>query len=74
MLRIRELNVAGSLRDRIAQIMERSLHGAMTVATVPALRAQASLKIATPAHHLGFRQVFNTRNSLAPIRSIFSRP
>ena len=73
MLRVHELNAAGSLRDRIAQVMERSLHDPVTIATPTALGAQASPKIATPPDNLGFRQVLRTRDSLSPIRSIFSR-
>src|SRR3989304_8520 len=73
MLRVRKLNVTGSFRGQIPQIMEGSLSGAISITTATALRAGSSQIIPTALDHFGFRQVFNTCDPLNTIRDVFSR-
>jgi len=73
MLRVGELNIAWSLCNQIAEIMQRPLDGAISIATPVAPWARAAGKIAAALHDLGSRQVFNTSDSFGTIGSVFSR-
>jgi hypothetical protein len=72
MLRVGNENIAGSLGNQIAEIVESALEGSMPIATPLALWARPAEKIPTAMHDLGFRQVFNTRDPFGPVRPIFS--
>jgi len=73
MLGVVELNVSWSFRDQIAHIMQRSLPGAMSVATPTARGTWSSRVIAAPSDRFGLRKVFDPRDSFGTICDIFSR-
>ena len=73
-LRVADVDVARSPRDRIAQIMQLAHHRAETIGAPAAVRTEPTPVVATPLDDLGLRQILSTRDPFRHIADVPSRP
>jgi hypothetical protein len=70
-LRVGEVNIAGSSGNEISQLMERALVRAAS-ATLAATRTGSALVDATASHDLGLGQIFHPRDAFRSIRYVLT--
>jgi len=68
--RIGELNVVWPTREKIAQIMQRSMRGPISIGTMPAIRAGSTTMIATLRNNSWLWQIFDRCDALGGIRNV----
>lgn len=73
MLRVRDLNVNGSLRPGVSQIVEQAPHALVAVGTVATVRTGPAFEVPAPRDLPGLGKVLNTRDPLGSIRSVVPR-
>lgn len=73
MLRVGHVNVNGSLRPRVSQIVEQAPHALVAVGTVAAVRTGPAFEVPAPQDLPGLGKVLNTSDPLGSIRSVFPR-
>lgn len=73
MLRVGHVNVNGSLRPRVSQIVEQAPHALVAVGTVAAVRTEPAFEVPAPQDLPGLGKVLNTSDPLGSIRSVFPR-
>jgi hypothetical protein len=73
MLRVRDLNVNGSLRPGVSQIVEQAPHALVAVSTMATVRTGPAFEVPAPRDLPGLGKVLNTRDPLGSTRSVVPR-
>jgi hypothetical protein len=72
MLRIGDNQVSGAIRRQVAQIVQGAGENLVSIRPMSAPGAIAPLEAAPPMDKLGFRQVFDTRDSFADVSRVLA--
>jgi len=71
-LRVTEVDVVGTTRDQITQIMQHAFHATIAVSAFAAVRTGMLTIVAASLNDLRLRQVLHSRDAFRGIRQVFS--